>query len=125
MPHCGAVNCSNQSSTNTDVSYHQFPSNAKTCAIWVKKVNRTEIPKYDFLCSNHFTEDCFDKSYEMYQKFLAKDGKKPSRKLVKGAIPMLFAHNTKVKSRSSSKNRAAKKEQAEVLVFVLPFVCDF
>ena len=27
---------------------------------------------------------------------------------------MLFAHNTKVKSRSSSKNRAAKKEQAEV-----------
>ena len=61
----------------------------------------------------------------MYQKFLAKDGKKPSRKLVKGAIPMLFAHNTKVKSRSSSKNRAAKKEQAEVLAFVLPFVCDF
>ena len=28
---------------------------------------------------------------------------------------MLFADNTKVKSRSSSKNRAAKKEQAEVL----------
>ena len=126
MPHCGAVNCSNQCSTNTtDVSYHQFPSNAKTRAIWVKKVNCTEIPKYAFLCSNHFTEDCFDKSYEMYQKFLAKDGKKPSRKLVKGTIPMLFAHNTKVKSRSSSKNRAAKKEQAEVLVFVSPFVCDF
>ena len=92
---------SNQCSTNTtDVSHHQFPSNAKTRAIWVKKVNRTEIPKYTFLCSNHFTEDCFDKSYEMYEKFLAKDGKKPSRKLVKGTIPMLFAHNTKVKSRS-------------------------
>ena len=36
----------------------------KTCAMWVKKVNRTDIVKYAFLRSNHFTEDCFDKSYE-------------------------------------------------------------
>ena len=64
----------------------------KTRAMWVKKINRTDIAKYAFLCSNHFTEDCFDKSYEKYKKFLAKDGKK----LVKGAIPMLFAHNTEL-----------------------------
>ena len=79
----------------------------------MKNINRTELPNQVYLCSAHFEENCFDSHHEMKQKLLSPNSK-PSRKLVKGAVPTIFPHRSTSDIRLSSKERLEKKNQNEV-----------
>ena len=113
MPHCCAWNCTNQYSNNTDISYHKLPIDKKIAQVWIKNINRTELPKQVYLCSQHFEESCFDVSHDLKQRLLPSASNRKSRKLVKGAVPSLFAHKP-VKSRKSSEKRLEIKQKHEV-----------
>ena len=112
MPHCCAVNCSNQPSQNSNTSYHRLPKDEALAKVWKNKINRTQLPNQVYLCSEHFEESCFDKSWDIKQSLMS-PGSKKSRKLLKGSVPTIFPHK-QVNVRASSENRSSKKQQKEV-----------
>ena len=134
MPHCSAYNCSNEYGSDNVVSFHRLPSNKKVADVWVKKINRNdkawleriktpEKLKNIYLCSLHFSEESFDKSYDMRQRFMTPtSSRKGGRKLLSGAIPTLFPHRVEASSRVCSEKRAQRKQQSEVTV---PFITIF
>lgn len=74
-----------------ETSFHTLPADKKVADVWIKVINRTELPKQLFLYSEHFAESCFDRSHELRLKYIL--GKlKPSRKLLSGSIPTIFPH---------------------------------
>ena len=69
---CVAAGCSN---TNSDgVSLFQFPQDLAFCAQWTKGVQTTQTDwqgpsDYSILCSNHFTNDCFEEDTIITTRF--------------------------------------------------------
>ena len=60
MSWCAVVNCHNDSKRNHDKSYFQLPKDEHLKKTWVRLINRTELPKRVYVCSDHFQESCFD-----------------------------------------------------------------
>lgn len=120
MPHCSAFNCHNQSRNNNNISFHALPSDENTKKAWIQKIGRdvSNLPKEKniFLCSDHFSEECFDKSHDMRMKLAPPTKKKISRMLVQGSIPTIFSHKPVPNPRRSSTNRTKNAENAEVLL---------
>ena len=114
MPHCAAYKCGNQSNFNTNVSYHLLPKEKTTRKAWIDAIGRTDLPKTCALCSDHFEPHCFDQSQELKRKLMP--DVKILRKLTPGAIPTIFWHKSAHTPRTSSLNRARKKEHTEVFV---------
>lgn len=116
MPHCAAFGCHNEAKNKKDlsISFHSFPKDPKLREIWVKAVKRTSLPKDARLCSQHFTQDCFDDGVRLTNELL--DG--PCRfknKLKPGSIPTIFSHKQPTTHpRESSIKRAAKRQRREV-----------
>ncbi|XP_043925880.1 peroxynitrite isomerase THAP4-like [Protopterus annectens] len=81
---CAAVNCSNRQGKvdKSAISFHRFPlSDSKRLIQWLRAVRRDNwVPsRYSFLCSEHFTKDCF-----------AKRQKDQNRLLKPTAVPSIF-----------------------------------
>ncbi|XP_069053782.1 peroxynitrite isomerase THAP4-like [Lepisosteus oculatus] len=79
---CAAVNCTNRQGKvdKTEISFHRFPiNNARRLARWRRAVRREGwVPnKYSFLCSKHFSPDCFQQRYDDQHRQL-KDTAVPS-----------------------------------------------
>ena len=59
---CVGAGCSN--TPNDKVSLHKFPKDVSLKREWEKQVQRTraqwKATEHSYLCSEHFTEDCFD-----------------------------------------------------------------
>ena len=91
MPHCIAEGCRNSSNFNNLVSYHRLPSDASRES-WLIAINRNNLPKHIHLCSNHFSEEYFDKGHDLKQKLL--EEKKKTRKLLPNAVPTIFKNRT-------------------------------
>ncbi|XP_055586201.1 uncharacterized protein LOC129738896 [Uranotaenia lowii] len=90
---CCAASCFNAVSTNRSVEYFGFPKSMEYAAIWAKAASREDllekninnITKY-FLCSEHFTEDCFlDPPYNRKLKKTTRPVKVPT--------PTIFRNN--------------------------------
>lgn len=99
---CVAAGCSN---TNADgVSLFKFPKDEKLRAQWIKQVQRFRAEwtctAYSVLCSEHFSEECFEPA----SKFAAEFGMKKPRRLKPDAIPSIF-------SRPSTTPTAGKKRE--------------
>ena len=118
MPHCCAWNCSNQYSSNINISYHRLPSDKKVADAWKKNISRTELPNQVYVCSDHFEESCFDASHDLKQRLMPSASGRASRKIIKGAIPTIFAHRKPENERTSSANRAHRREKTEVNSFL-------
>lgn len=88
MVHCMAPSCTNgwRKTKGTGITYHRLPS-GKLKDIWLQKIRRQNPcqTKYSYVCSEHFTSDCFNN--ELKQKTL-----NPRRILKPDAIPTIFAH---------------------------------
>ena len=86
---CVAAGCSN---TNSDgVSLFQFPRDPALRTQWTKEVQRTRAgwqgpSDYSVLCSNHFTNDCFEEETIIAARF----GIEKRRRLKPNAIPTVF-----------------------------------
>ena len=119
MMHCCAWGCNNQTKKNLVVSYHGLPKDKRIASVWVKNINRTDLPKEVFLCSDHFEESCFDAHHDMKRRLLPEGMQsRMKRKLCKDAIPTLFRHNPgNTKSREFSEERTKRKEQSEVCFY--------
>jgi len=106
MSWCSAVGCSNctKNCKNTDVSFHFLPKDEKLKKEWEAKIKREVLPKKVYICSEHFTEDCFDVSSKLQFEMM---GIKKRRKLLPGSIPTLF----KYREEKQRKSMAVKKRQ--------------
>ena len=86
---CVAAGCSNTYSDG--VSLFQFPRDPALRAQWTKEVQRTRADwqgpsDYSVLCSNHFTNDCFEEDTIIAARF----GIEKRRRLKPKAIPTVF-----------------------------------
>lgn len=85
---CVAAGCSNTPSTT--VTLFKFPNDLVLREKWVKQVRRTraewEATEHSVLCSEHFTEDCFEADAVLARSF----GLSKRRRLKADAIPTIF-----------------------------------
>ena len=99
MPSCGAPGCRNRSTDKPEdetqggkkLSFHLLPSGKKKDIIrsqWLHNVNRQELPKYLYICSEHFEESCFKQGLRAELV----PGAKPKRELFEDAVPTIFNH---------------------------------
>ena len=111
MPHCSVPLCKNysQKTKGTRISYHRLP-NGPLKSVWLRNIRR-ENPRpraHTFVCSTHFTEDCFQPGVEIIPGF------KKAKTLLSSAIPTIFKFGSRDgrKARPSSlrqiQNRARK-----------------
>lgn len=113
MSWCSAFGCSNNSKRDKEKSFFRLPGDPNVRNAWVKAINRTELPKKVLLCSDHFTENCFDKSWSLQNELFYTE-RTAKRKLVPGSLPTIFPHKPRPKERQTSKKRAEKKSLKEV-----------
>lgn len=64
MPSCSARGCSNRSGRGAKVTFHLFPKNNEARQKWVPATGRKNWSpgKRAVLCSEHFEEECFDRT---------------------------------------------------------------
>jgi len=95
MPNvCIAACCSNVSSTSSPkgVKVYTFPKDPELRKQWTKQVQRTRASwsgptKYSCLCSEHFTDDCFDPSHRIRESL---GFGTMQRNLTNDAVPTIF-----------------------------------
>ncbi len=89
---CVAAGCSNTSSIHTVL--FKFPREPQLRQEWEKQVLRTrahwKATESSFLCSEHFTDNCFEAESSLAAQF----GIKKRKKLRSGAIPTIFVRQT-------------------------------
>ena len=84
---CVAAGCNN-SVEKEGISVYTFPKDEALKKKWTNQVQRTRTgPTINsVLCSEHFTEECFEESNIIHQSF----GLKKNRRLKKGAVSSIF-----------------------------------
>lgn len=108
-----------ESDVNPKHSFHVFPDKEKFSSlhkVWIKQINRKNfIPfKHSYVCSDHFTEDCFEPSSLLKEKLMP--NQKTRRLLKKDAFPTLFLNGKEDKGRCATyKRRKIIKEAVDEL----------
>ena len=108
---CVAGGCSN--TARPGVSLYKFPKDPALRRQWEKQVQRTrskwKATESSFLCSEHFTPDCFDER----AKLAAEYGIVRKRPLLPSAIPTVFPRTTSSSSAAGpSAGESSRKRQA-------------
>ena len=90
MPFCCVNGCPNQTKPGYDknISYHILPKEESIRKEWIARLKRQVLPKYVYVCSEHFEDNCFDESVEMKRRLIP--DLKTKRKLKKDAVPTKF-----------------------------------
>ena len=81
MVHCCIQGCKNThhnkgkkdewgKEDSRNYSLHDLPSEERMDIreLWVMAIHRASLPKDVAVCSDHFTEDCFDEKWEEYKR---------------------------------------------------------
>ena len=110
-------NCVVFGCTNTQkkgVSLFKFPEDSKLKKAWTQQVQRTRDKwkgpsAYSAVCSEHFTENCFEVSSLVSKQM----GLKMKQRLKPDAIPTIFARPTAHKPKRLS-SAYEKRERARV-----------
>ena len=118
MAWCSAFACSHNSKRDKEKSLFLLPTNPTVKSAWINAINRTELPKKVYLCSDHFEESCFDPSWKL-QNELYYTNRPTKRRLIPGSVPTIFPHKFPVKERTASKERAGKRKLKEVYLYTL------
>ena len=113
MAWCAVVGCTNSNKKNPDKTFFALPKEESLKKQWVQLINRTELPRNVFVCSDHFEESSFDPSWALQNSLFYKDRPR-KRKLLPGSLPTVFPHKQKVKRRESTLQRLERKCQKEV-----------
>ena len=107
---CVAAGCSNTHSDH--VSLHKFPADPELREKWVKQVRKTRAQwtatKHSVLCSEHFTDDCFQVDSSIAATF----GIPKKRRLKPDAVPTIFLRQ----SSASSVSELTRKRDADTSV---------
>lgn len=107
MPHCMVPLCTNgwRKTKGTDISYHRLPTGPLK-SIWLRNIRRDNPckPCHSFVCSVHFTADCFEPAIEIC-------GHKKPKSLKPSAVPTLFGFGQRKNStRQSSLQQIRNRE---------------
>ena len=72
MPSCGAPNCRERNEVDSKRSFHilppENPQDPKRKGLrekWLAQIKRQNIPKYLYICSDHFERACFEKDLKV------------------------------------------------------------
>ena len=113
MPNrCVAFGCNNTSSV-AGVSVFKFPKEESLKRKWIKQVKRTR-DKWagptvcSVVCSNHFTDDCFNDDCELHESF----GLRRVRRLKDSAVPTIFKRKASYDDDSITSEPASKKKRS-------------
>ena len=124
MVHCCVPGCKNTHHHKSkkeewqidsrNYSLHDLPGEDRleVRELWVMAINRSTLPKDVAVCSDHFTEDCFDEKWEEYKRKYGPT--KVKRKLKLDAVPTVFPgrvfyHEKVQQIREDWKNKVLQK----------------
>ncbi|XP_041479210.1 uncharacterized protein LOC121426873 [Lytechinus variegatus] len=124
MVYCQAFGCRNRSGKGAKCSFYRIPDPEKrpeiskkwVAALKVEKYNKPsyKITRCDVVCSEHFTEDCFEKNV------IELPGKVTPKRLKLDAVPSIFLHHApQPKVRESTEKRLARIEAQKYIQTVL------
>ena len=71
MPSCSAFGCTNRSSNNKALLFHQIPGEGRDRELrrrWLNNIRRAgELPKDKsfYICSEHFEDDCYERDLKV------------------------------------------------------------
>ena len=114
MPACSVSGCNNRSEKTRlrGVRFHILPVKKPLVAKqWLDQIRRDKRfglpkPKYVYVCSEHFTQDCFETEY----RFQLLGGSTHIRSLKTGSVPTIFKWKAPVKVRDTSEAEQERKE---------------
>ena len=113
MVSCCVPECTNYSAKTKGVSYHRIPKDVKLRESWIERLGRLNLPALEncYVCSVHFTEDCFE--YSLKDSLTGQEGK---RTLKRDAVPSVFSFGVRKSKqpRLASVNRTAKRKKEEL-----------
>lgn len=106
MPHCTAPLCTNGSrkTKGTDITYHRLPNGPMKSVRNLRRENPRERGN-TYVCSAHFTPDCFELAIEIIPGFKKRKMLKPS------ATPTIFAFPTKLINENKTRPSSMKQIQ--------------
>ena len=108
---CVAAGCSNTPSDS--VSLFRFSKDTALRRKWEKQVQRTralwKVTEHSFLCSDHFTVDCFEVDSTLASQF----GIKKRRRLKPGSVPTIF-HRSLAQAATTHDQPELEKGQEEM-----------
>ena len=135
MPnHCVAAGCTN-SSTIKGISVYHFPKDLSLRKKWVDQVKRTRDKwtgpsEHSILCSDHFSDDCFEASYDLRKHFGIQTPRK--RQLKPNAVPSIFKRHISFDDASSTtctvqpppkkRSRVAYEKRERKRVYILIYI---
>ena len=90
MTHCSIVGCNNTQANNKEVTYFNFPKDPQRRKSWLAATSRHKrnFPSNVFVCSNHFEDKYFDKSWDLQNRVFPH--RQTNNKLISTAIPTLL-----------------------------------
>ena len=96
------------------VSLFRLPKDPVLKAEWVKQVQKTRAQwkpsDSSVLCSNHFTDDCFEPGFNIATQF----GIEKARKLKPKAIPSIFTRKRAVVQGMKSDDHDTGKKKSSI-----------
>ena len=115
MPHCSIVGCKNKQANNNEVTYFTLAKDPQRRKSWLAAISRDKgnLPSNFFICSDHFEDKYFDKSWDLQNRLFYID-RPIKRKLISTAIPTLLPHKQIPSPRKFSEIRAKQKGKEEV-----------
>lgn len=113
MVHCCVPECINHSSKTSNISYHRIPTDKGLQKAWIARIRRDNLPPLQncYVCSAHFTDDCFEK--DLRAQLLPEQTVK--RRLKRDAIPSVFSFCSEPKKARLSSVTRENRRQAEEL----------
>ena len=88
----GCTHCSKKTK-GIHISYHRLPVDQQMRKTWLRRIRRDNLPKWSscYVCSSHFTQDCFESSLKGLFGMKARTILKPGSK-----EEIVFAHKSRM-----------------------------
>ena len=110
---CSAVGCTNRGGSKPGLFMKRIPSDEKLRKIWLNKIKRVgNLHKKIYLCSDHFTQDCFERDLK---RELLNDSTVPVYKLKEDPIPTVFSYSKATPERVASDRRSTSSLKRNVI----------
>ena len=75
MTHCSIVGCNNKQANISGVTYFNLPKDPQRRKSWLAAISRDKgnLPSNVFVCSDHFEDKYFDKSWDLQNRIFYKN----------------------------------------------------
>ena len=105
-------NCTNNSRKTAGIGYHRVPAEKRLRQAWVARIRRVNpcSPNNSFVCSEHFTRDCFEENLPGLAPFY-QNKLKPKANSVSSIFPQRSTGNP----RSTDQRRNLVRARRDVL----------